>query len=46
MIAIALMVSEHLLNHFMHTGLYLILNKKKSIGAAQLGPRGLDRVVC
>ena len=30
----------------MHTGPYLILNKKKSIGAAHLGPRGLDCVVC
>lgn len=40
------MVTEHLLNHFMHTWLYLMLNKKKNVGAAHLGPRGLDCVVC
>lgn len=40
------MVTEHSFNHFMHTQLYLMLNKKKNIGAAQLGPQGLDSVVC
>lgn len=30
----------------MHTWLYLMLNKKKNVGAAHLGPRGLDCVVC